>query len=182
MVTTAKCWNCGPMDSSFPKSTELLLTKRGREWLAQFDSDDHETADRLVDSLTLVSHSAFERALTELIQTHSAEIDGPVALFAAREIDPSSSYFEQAKTQGKDNTHLRQVNALAPGSDHGSEARIAAMIRNIAKAERKKFLNHPNIAKMRTAKCRAVFVVDDFIGSGKRALSFLDAMWQDTSI
>jgi hypothetical protein len=170
------------MDPSLPKSTHILLTQRGANWLAQFDHDDRETAERLVDSLTLVSHSAFERALTDLIATHAAGVDGFVALYAAREIDPKKSYFDQAASDSTHKGGSHRLDAVSSGSDLGSEARIAAMIRNIVKGEPNKFLNHPTVEKMRSVRCRSVVIVDDLIGSGKRVCDFLSALWQDRSI
>jgi hypothetical protein len=101
------------------KSRHLLFTERGSEWLAQFENGNQETAERLVDSLTLVSHSEFERGLTELIQRQAAQVSDPLALFATREVDPRQSYFGQAGSSVG-------ISAVAPGSDLGSEARVAA--------------------------------------------------------
>src|SRR5580704_10227564 len=120
------------MNLSTPKSNNLLLTHRGREWLAQFDSGDLEVAERLIDSLTLVSHSAFERSIAQTIETLGAEVDGPVGLYATREVDPTKSYFD---APDDDKTRPpRGVDADARGADLGSEARIATMIRNLARA------------------------------------------------
>jgi hypothetical protein len=155
------------MRSAALKSSQILLTRRGTDWLAQFEYADREDASRLVESLTLISHSEFERALGEQILSFAATLDGPVSLYAVREIDPQKSCFEQTALDL---------------SDLGSEARVAAMIRNIVKTDRKKFLSHPSVDEMRTAKCRTVIVVDDFIGSGERTSKFLHAIWQDSSI
>jgi hypothetical protein len=170
------------MNLSTPKSHHLLSTQRGRGWLAQFDSADLAVAERLVDSLTLVSHTAFERSLVQLIETLAAKVDGPVALYATREIDPSRSYFDAPAPANGKNKHPSSIDAVARGADLGSEARIAAMIRNLARAQPQKYLNHPGIDVMRKARCRTVMVIDDFIGSGKRTFEFIKAIWQDRSI
>lgn len=84
-------------DSSFIASDFALRlpnTDRGKVWLAQFDADDRENAARLLSALTLVSHSAFERAVTALILTEAARVDGPVALYATRELNEDINYFE----------------------------------------------------------------------------------------
>lgn len=171
------------MDKSPLKSSHILLTGRGRDWLAQFDYGDQENASRLIDSLTLVSHSEFERALSALILAHAATIEGPVALYATREMDPARSYFDQATSgAGPKTKNSQQIDAVASGSDLGSEARVAAMIRNLAKTDPNKILNHPSVSEMRSAKCRDIMVIDDFIGSGKRTSNFLNALWRDRSI
>jgi hypothetical protein len=139
------------MDRSPLKSNHILLTGRGRDWLAQFDYGDRENARRLIDSLTLVSHSEFERALADLILAHAAAVEGPIALYATREMDPARSYFDQAASgAGIREKNSQQVDAVASGSDLGSEARVAAMIRNLAKADPKKILNHPGVSGMRS--------------------------------
>lgn len=160
-----------------PSATSLPQTTLGQSWLTQFDPDDQPAAERLLTSLTLVSHSAFERALSALIVSEAEKFAGPVALFATREIDPREDLFVQAEHGDADN-----IDAVARGADLGSEARVAAITRNLAKSRPDSFLNHPTVAKMRSERCRAIFVVDDFIGSGKRTSEFLNAIWCSSSV
>jgi hypothetical protein len=151
----------------------LSLTLRGKEWLGRFEDIDRELAERVLSALTLVSHSEFERTLTAKIIDFATQIDGPVALFATREVKPSEPYFNESDDP---------INAVAPGSDLGSEARVAALIRNLSRTSSGKLLNHPSVGDMRKAKCRAIFTVDDFIGSGKRTADFLSSMWMNLSL
>lgn len=169
-------WPMAPT-SLLPSATSLPQTELGQAWLAQFGLDDRPAAERLLTSLSLVSHSAFERAVTNHIVIESEKLDGPVALFATREIDPSEDLFVQADHNGGES-----LDAVARGADLGSEARVVAIIRNLAKSRPDTFLNHPTIAKMRSERCRAIFVVDDFIGSGKRTSDFLTAIWRSPSV
>ncbi|MBL29066.1 MAG: hypothetical protein CMM50_16150 [Rhodospirillaceae bacterium] len=152
----------------------LLYTERGKDWLAQFDAADQEAARKLVTSLTLVSHSGFERVTQQALEDASAENEHPIGFFAVREADPTRSYFDQFvdPDSGK-------VNALVSGSDHGSEARAASGIRNYCKTAPDRLLNHPALDEMRKMRCRTVVLVDDFIGSGKRTSEFIDALWTD---
>ncbi len=159
------------------ESRNLLFTERGRKWLKQFASVDSELAEKLVSSLTLVSHNEFERNLTALIEIRAEEIEGPVALFAVREIDHEVSFFDQAASD-----EANQVQALSKGADHGSEARISAIVRNLSKAKPGKYLNHPDVAQMRNKKCRSILFVDDFIGSGSRVRDFLQSFWLEPTI
>lgn len=151
----------------------LALTERGSAWIGQFDAGDRELARILLDSLMLVSHSSFERGLIKAITNQAKFIEGPVALFATREWNPTAPYFPE----GDD-----PIDAVDGGSDLGSEARIAAIIRNLCRASSEEFLNHPIISEMRKAQCRAIFVVDDFIGSGERTDEFLSAMWLNRTL
>ncbi len=160
---------------------KLLLTKRGQSWLSRFDLEDRETASRLVRALTLVSHSAFRRDLSRRIVETAESIGFPVALFAAREMKPpqlADFLAKLSETRGPST-----VDAVASGSDLGSEATVAATIRSLCKAHPGRLLNHPNVGQMKAAApCKAVIVVDNLIGSGDRIKEYLGALWANRSI
>jgi len=165
----------------FPKDIALRLphTMAGRAWIGRFDAPDQETATRLLASLTLVSHSAFERSLSTLILTTAAKVAGPAALYATREFETGTDYFA-AMADAAD--PLAPHDAVAKGADLGSEARIATMIRNLCNANPEKLLNHPSLKTLHSTRAKALFVVDDIIGSGKRTATFLRAMWRSVSL
>lgn len=125
-------------------NNNLIYTVRGQNWLHQFDANDVEYAERLATCLTLVSHNEFERNIRKLICDEVNNDKVVTAFFAAREVELSATYFEQAKSSGKN-----VLNALSEGNDHGSEARIANIIRNISKTDPDNILNHPTIDEMR---------------------------------
>lgn len=138
-------------------SANLLLTERGGEWIERFEDADKPTARLLASSLTLISAMEFERKLLELIIHHAKQDNGPVALFGVRELARGEHIFSPAG----DN-----INSTPTGTDIGSEARIATMIRNLARESPRYVLNHPTWDEMRTTECRRIFLIDDFIGSG----------------
>jgi len=152
--------------------THLQFTSRGLDWLSQFEGEDKISAKELLASLTLVSHLEFERSVDRLIRNVAAGSSGPVALFAVRETEVTGgrSLLEQT------------VDAVPRGAEIGSEGRVAAIIRGIARSDRSKFLNHPNLAELRSSNCRKIILVDDFIGSGKRTTDYLDAIWRSRTI
>jgi hypothetical protein len=157
------------------ESKNLLLTARGKQWLEQFEPEDKETAERLVSHLTLVSHSEFQRSIQKLMETETIKNKDVVAFYAVRELEGKTDFFtEVSDSEG-------QVQALSKGNDHGSEASIAHLIRNLCKTEQR-LLNHPSLDKMRQDKCRTIIFVDDFIGSGQRVYDFLNAFWAHPSI
>ena len=164
------------------KSANLLLTNRGLAWLDGFAPDDRESARRLVNGLTLVSLAAFDRTIERMVRAQANEINGPMALYAVREIVPSRSYFDQATAGRRRKSKLKGVDAVGRGPDVGSEGYVAATLRHIARSDPDRFLNHPTVTEMRDKKCRAIIVVDDLIGSGKRTREFLDAIWIDRTI
>jgi hypothetical protein len=161
------------MDVDTPRPSDLVLTQRGGEWLLQFAVDDREVARLALTSLTLISHSEFERGLTTTIEQAASSVEGKVAVFATREWQDGVPYFADKATP---------TDAVARGSDLGSEARVAAIIRNLCRSRGDKLLNHPTLLEMETQKCRALLVVDDFVGSGERASEFLAAIWASPTI
>lgn len=167
---------------------KLILTDQGKRWLRQFDDIDQEAAILLANSLTLISHSEFRRKLEEQVKEAAAEVDGPVALFAVRELPkeapekwmtPAVMPFYTCTAQSADG---RSVSPVAATSDLGSEAIVAQIVRQLVKAGSDKFVNHPTLSEMRERRCRAIFLVDDFIGSGNRVRDFLESFWLEATI
>lgn len=161
------------------KNTKLLYTERGKRWLSQFSPEDIECAERLIASLTLVSHTEFERNLLSMLEDFLVDKVGPVAIYAVREVDYGDSFFCSSVffDEGKE-----KIDSLTRGSDHGSESRIANTIRNFCKRHPQNFLNHPTVDEMREASCRSILFVDDFIGSGNRVWKYINSFWREASI
>lgn len=155
----------------------LQFTRRYIDWVSQFDQRDQPLAELLARKLTLISHTEFERNISNLIEDEAKRFDSPIALYAVRELDKEHpcSYFDQVRGAAG-------LDAVGRGVDIGSEGRIAAIIRSLAKAQPEKYLNHPDVAELRQQRARRIFVVDDIIGSGTRTRNFLDAIWRDASI
>ena len=162
------------MSEGLSPSNHLLLTERGEQWLRNFDEADRNIARDLAATLALISHNEFERGLASLVLEVAQTINGPVALYGARELDANFRF------GAEDGKYL--IDATPRGSDIGSEGRLANIIRNIALAQPSKFLNHPNVDELRAKRVDAVFVLDDFIGSGKRCSDYLTALWQSRSL
>lgn len=161
-------------------SSRLALTERGQLWLNQFDEVDRRLVRDFLSMLTLVSHSEFERTLEGLILRRMAVVEGPIALFAVRELpaDRQYDYFNVAR--GPDGS--TSTDAVARGADIGSEGRVAAFLRNLVKAYPGRLLNHPTIESMRKVSCRTIILVDDVLGSGNQTSLFLSSMWGDSTI
>jgi len=71
-------------------SRKLILTQQGQRWLSQFDPLDQDAATLLASSLALVSHNEFRRKLEDQINEAATAVEGPVALFAVRELPKHS--------------------------------------------------------------------------------------------
>ncbi|MFE4109406.1 hypothetical protein [Kosakonia sp. YIM B13611] len=171
-----------------PDARKLVYTQQGEKWLNQFDELDREVAKLLLNSLTLVSHTEFRRNLENLIMEASAKVDGPVGLYAIRELKKQNDegffsthvipFFEQA-ILSKDG---KSVNSVEATSDQGSEAIVAQIIRQLSKANPNKILNHPSKERLRIHQCDSLIFIDDYIGSGRRVYEFIDAFWRDKTI
>lgn len=162
------------MSERFIPSHHLLLTERGGRWLKNFDEADRAMARELTATLTLISHNEFERGLSSLVHEVAQAINGPVALYGARELDASFRFDAEDEAV--------PIDATPRGSDIGSEGRLANIIRNIALGQLSKFLNHPTLHELRAKRVDAVLVLDDFIGSGKRCSDYLSALWQSRTL
>ncbi|WP_441005215.1 phosphoribosyltransferase-like protein [Rhizobium leguminosarum] len=167
---------------------KLIYTEQGKRWLRQFDDLDQETAIFLANSLTLVSHTEFRRKLEQNLEEAAADIDGPIAVFAIRELPktapeqwmtPQPMPFFSCTVASPDG---RSVAAVEATSDLGSEAISAQIIRQLARGNSTKFVNHPTLSEMRARRCRAIFLVDDFIGSGNRVREFVESLWLEPTI
>lgn len=171
-----------------PDARKLIYTQQGEKWLNQFEELDREAAKLLLNSLTLVSHTEFRRNLENLIMQASAKFDGPVGLYAVRELKKQKDensfsthiipFFEQA-ILSKDGKSVNSVEATA---DQGSEAIVAQIIRQLSKCHPNKILNHPSKEHLRFHKCDSLIFIDDYIGSGIRVYEFIDAFWRDKTI
>jgi len=157
-------------------SDHLLLTARGEQWLKNFDEVDRITARDLASALSLVSHNEFERGLTSLVRQVAETVNGPIALYGAREL-PTSFRFESAEGD-----EFGSIDATPRGGDIGSEGRIASVIRNLSLEQPSKLLNHPTLQRLRETRADAVLVLDDYIGSGKRTTDYLTALWKPSSV
>lgn len=174
--------------SDQPNARKLIYTQQAMIWLDQFEPLDQETAKLLLNSLTLVSHNEFRRNLETLIVESSNELDGPVALYAVREMKkeieegawdgPVIPFFDQVSLSDDGES----INAVDATSDQGSEAIVAQIIRQLSKAHPDKLLNHPSREELRARKCDSLMFVDDYVGSGRRVSEFIEAFWCDKTI
>ncbi|WP_425408005.1 phosphoribosyltransferase-like protein [Hyphococcus sp.] len=167
----------------------LTHTEQGKKWLTQFEPLDQEIAISVANSLTLVSHTEFERNLVSKFEGIASEVAGAIGFYAVRELkthermtkfglmDCVIPFFSQVNSEDG-----KSVNALSSSSDQGSEARVANTIRQLCKSNPDKYLNHPTIDFLREKKCDAIVFVDDFIGSGHRVREFLTSFWIEPTI
>lgn len=155
------------------QSPNLLLTELGQAWLEQFSEADRPMIRQLTDALALVSTQEFERTLQRSIEKLATVSSGPVALYAAREVPPHSTLNFRNGGSG--------LNSVSSGSDVGSEARVAHIVRQLCRAQQARLLRQPSIESLLEHRVHHVMVVDDLIGSGQRTWDYLDQLWNDST-
>ena len=169
---------------------KLSQTGKGIDWLKQFDPDDQGDAAKLIDHMRLVSHQEFAEQLQSLIIERAKAVDGPIGLYAEREIRkwkgvPNRLFKEQ---RGNKNRRAYGVGPqpVSPTKAYdpkvGSEGIVAWLITQLCNREPKLFLNHPGPDAIRKNRIRTCFLVTDFVGSGTRVINYLSAAWRIFSV
>ena len=155
------------------RSNQLLLTEQGEAWLSQFKERDRADVRGLTEALTLVSVSEFERKLKDAIEKLASETAGPVALYTTREVPRGDLEFRQGGSG---------LDAVAAGSDTGSEARVAHIVRQICRTQPDKLLRQPSIEELLKHRVDRIVLVDDIVASGTRTWKYLEQLWRDPSV
>ena len=150
----------------------LSETTVARDWIAQFDETDKNTAKLILDSLIYVSSEELNAGLNQLIQNFIADHQNEyIALFAVKDVIKDSNYWEDK----------REKLDLSLSDGIGSEASISYLCRSISKTN-KYILNHPDINEMRGKKCRYIFCMNDIVGSGEQTDGFCKWLYNSPTI
>ena len=127
---------------------------RAVRWLRQFDSPDVPIARLFLRSLKLISHSEFERSLTELLSRFLGESKPPISIFPIRK-----------PTKKREEGREKRI--------HFSSAdRIGHFVENLERAHPNRIRVSPTINSMRAEKTDLIVLVDDIIGSGTRIFDY----------
>ena len=158
-------------------------------WLSQFEPEDQATAVALLRAMTLVSRDAFADRLSDLILRRLREGQTPIGLYVERELRhrhgvPFPLFKESA-------TKVHRAYGVGPkpveptrsyDADVGSEGIVAQLVSELCRVHRKRIFNHPGPDAIRKHGIRRFILVTDFIGSGKRAFTYLQAAWRVRSV
>ena len=127
--------------------------------------------------------------LRNLIIMRADDGNQPVGLYVEREVrrregKPNRLFRE---TRGK----VRRAHGAGPqpvqsirayAHDVGSEGIVAQLASELCRQRPKQLLDHPGPDTIRKLKVRRFFLLTDFIGSGQRARTYLDAAWRVRSV
>lgn len=167
----------------------ILESEAAKAWVRQFDLRDQALAAEMLANFVFVSRDEFAIGLTNQAMLHAESVDGPIALYAERELRhrlgvPHRLFRETAgkvkRAYGVGPAPVKATKAYQP--EVGSEGIVAQLITDLCRAHPKRFLNHPGPDEIRKKRARAFWVLTDFVGSGKRAHDYLSAAWKVRSI
>lgn len=159
------------MISKFPPKSGLEKTPEGQSWLRQFHNQDVHTAELLLKSLYFVSSEYLSLHLKLMISDILASATGKISLYVSREVEIDASKKKIPFFPSDTVSPAAFPASTAPGSEGG----LAHLCRDIAKGSKGKILFQPSIEQMKLKKCKALVIVDDIAGSGKRLCEF--ARW-----
>lgn len=157
----------------------LSETSEAKEWLAQFDKKDVQTAKLLLDGLVLITYSelrkGFYNAFSQFLELHN----DVSAVFCAREPQKNDGVFIPYWVDKEKNPEKIKASS---SSGIGSEGILAELVRDLVAENSDRLLDHPSISKMKNTKCRHLIIIDDISGSGSRIISFLNWLTENPTI
>lgn len=174
---------------------QLSETTEAKEWLAKIEDADREIVSRWLDDLKLASADEFRRKLLALIKREAQRLspDRPIALYAERELARrlglTQYAFHQRPTRSADgNVRMRAYGRAAKFKlqqsprtvrpEAGSEAIVANLLTQLQRGKSARFVLNPGPDEYRAKRISTAFIVSDFVGTGHRTYSFLDAFWR----
>lgn len=143
----------------------------------------------MLRKMRLVTYSEFSDSIRNLIVDRGNAVAGSVGLYAEREIATVNGSLEPlfSETQGK----VRRATGRGPlpikplvaqSSQVGSEGIVAQLITELCREFPRLFYSHPGPDLIRKKRIRRLFIVSDFVGSGKRASAYLQSAWSVRSV
>jgi hypothetical protein len=181
--------------SKFMVYNEVMMDPTGRpklsetdaaiRWIRQFKLDDQRLATALLDEMRLVTHAELIDGLRTLVAIRSESIDGPVGLYAEREVVWNQRLFKESNKVPRRATGQgpKLINPLRMNSRHvGSEGIVASLITELSRENPDKYYSHPGPDAIRKANIRSFTILTDFIGSGNQMSHYLDSAWRVRSV
>lgn len=170
-------------------NTSLLESDATLAWLGQFDPLDQQLAVKVLRSIRLVSRDAFSDGMRDLILSRANDGGLPVGLYVERELGhrkgiPHRLFKEHdrkvRRAYGAGPRPVQPMRSIDP--EVGSEGILAQLVTDLCREHRTRLFSHPGPDQIRKHKIRRFILVTDFVGSGKRASSYLKAAWRVRSV
>ena len=162
------------------------------------DEADRPNAAKLLALVKLVPGDLLREEITTLLERRLADGETPVALFNESERrmwngEPNRLFKETTRANGK-GVGLKTTRAegkagpaLVPRQRNidekiGSEGVMANILTQFEKGRGKDVVLSPGPDTFRKKRIRRLILVTDFIGSGKRATTYLNSAWRIASV
>lgn len=166
-------------------------TEAGLSWLENFLPEERHTAELLINSIRVISATAFRAYMAELLLKIKSDLQYPIAFYPIRELPRSlpqpGAPSKQATVieQKADGDRLPLVPLDNPFEPlPGSEGIVGNIIRDtIGHRPNRAVASSPkNLEELRKAKPRTIVLVDDYSGTGKRVASYVDSWMRHPTI
>lgn len=141
-----------------------------KAWLELFTGNDASSARLLLNRLRLISADYFDYSIKTLVLEVANKCKGPIALYAAREVESDEEYFPDKRRR-----------PVVIEGQPGSEGQLGYTVTQISRSDPSRFLNHPPITTLRKKRCHDIVIIDDVIGSGHRVTKFLKCLRKERS-
>jgi len=156
-----------------------------QNWIKQFSSEDKSDAKKLIDELIYIETSSVIDDLTSEIKKIIKE-EKKVSIIPVREVLKNEvSYYNISDQNINPDMNI-------PDEPLGSEAIISNLITRLRRGYGKSVVleknaltksnKSPSIFCMRKEKVKALILVDDVIGSGKRTVDFFNFLYKNKTI
>ena len=166
-------------------------TQQGLAWLGNFLPEERHAAELLIDSIRVISSTAFRIYMRELLDGIKLELARPIAFYPIRELPKGLPHLRMSPNQ---TTEIDQT----PDGDHipllplddpfpplpGSEGIVANIIRDtIGHQPDLAVASAPeSLSKLRKVKPRTIVLVDDYSGTGTRVAGYVDSWMQHPTV
>jgi len=173
------------------KNRAFIAAEATQGWLGQFDALDQEALVKMLQAMRLVSRDEFAEGVRERLLEAAKEARGRIGLYVEREVPPKNESPDPLFQQSAE----RPRRAFGPGpspvepspdkpGDVGSEGLVAQLVSELCRQSPRKFVSHPGPDQLRAKKrpIRRLILVTDLVGSGNRAVRYLDAAWKVFSV
>jgi hypothetical protein len=166
-------------------STRPSETISGAAWVGNFQTEDRRPAELLLNSLRILTDATFRATLTDRLADLVGRLPRPIALYPIRELtengDPAHA-LQQVDAQRNYFLPLGHPYAALPGS----EALVGNVIRDVVgsrnRADEMVASSPQSIEELRRIKVRTLILVDDYSGTGKRAINYINSWVESPTI
>lgn len=168
-------------------------TERGAAWLANFETEDRDTARLLLDSLRIASSEEVRSGLETLVRERVEQ--RPAALIPVRSIEDVHVALHREDPLPKEAPNSAQLIAYRDGffpdlpisATPGSEGLVGNLVRTltgIRPSSEGDWIapSQATLTELRDRRCRSLVFVTDYIGSGRQAIDYINAYLRHPTI